>query len=418
MNHFGILCPATKGHLNPSCALGRELARRGHRVTVFAMGDAERVVRAAGLGFRAIGSELFPPGELGRCLGELGQLRGLAAVRYTIQLFARSAEMVLRDGPAAVRAEGVDALIVDQVSAGGGSVAEHLGLPFVNIGNALLINEEEHVPPITTGWRYDPSPLGRLRNRLGYAALERMTRPIFAQTERYRAAWGLPSLRDREAGFSTLAQVAQQPPGFDFPRRRCPPTLHYAGPFLDSSGREPVPFPFERLDGRPLIYASMGTLQNRVAATFRTIAAACAGLDAQLVLSLGGSAEPSALPDLPGDPVVVSYAPQLELLERVSLAITHAGLNTALESLSRGVPMVAIPVTNDQPAVAARLAWLGVAEVVPLARLNVRRLRAAIGRVLGDPSYRDRAERFRECLSKLNGAARAADIIEHAVGSG
>lgn len=35
MTHFGIICPAAIGHLNPMCALGRELQRRGHRVTLF-----------------------------------------------------------------------------------------------------------------------------------------------------------------------------------------------------------------------------------------------------------------------------------------------------------------------------------------------------------------------------------------------
>lgn len=62
----------------------------------------------------------------------------------------------------------------------------------------------------------------------------------------------------------------------------------------------------------------------------------------------------SSLPELPGNPIVVNYAPQLELLKIADLTITHAGVNTTLESLSNGVPLVAIPITNDQPGVAAR----------------------------------------------------------------
>jgi len=54
--------------------------------------------------------------------------------------------------------------------------------------------------------------------------------------------------------------------------------------------------------------------------------------------------------------IVVSYAPQIEVLRRSSLCITHAGLNTVLESLSNAVPMLALPITNDQPGVAARIA--------------------------------------------------------------
>jgi UDP:flavonoid glycosyltransferase YjiC (YdhE family) len=119
----------------------------------------------------------------------------------------------------------------------------------------------------------------------------------------------------------------------------------------------------------------MGTLQNRQQNVFYTIAEACAGLDAQLVISLGGSGSPDSLTGLPGSPLVVGYAPQLELLQKAALTITHAGLNTTLESLTNAVPMVAIPVANDQPGVAARIAWTGAGEVVPFARLSVPKLR-------------------------------------------
>jgi zeaxanthin glucosyltransferase len=158
----------------------------------------------------------------------------------------------------------------------------------------------------------------------------------------------------------------------------------------------------------------MGTLQNRLWEIFKTLAKACAGLDAQLVLSLGSRDQaPDAA--LVGAPVVVPFAPQIELLKRATLAITHAGLNTALESLRQGVPMVAIPITNDQLGVASRLEWLGVAEVVASSRLSVQRLGAAIERVLGEPAYREKAQRYQREIAHLNGLARAADIVDRAI---
>ena len=54
--------------------------------------------------------------------------------------------MVLRDAPAAIRSEGVDALIVDQTEFAGGSVAEHLGLPFVTAILTLPLNLRSGVP--------------------------------------------------------------------------------------------------------------------------------------------------------------------------------------------------------------------------------------------------------------------------------
>jgi hypothetical protein len=64
------------------------------------------------------------------------------------------------------------------------------------------------------------------------------------------------------ATISKLAVITQTPKEFDFPTRHLPTQFHYAGPFHDNEGREPVPFPWEKLTRKPLIYASMGTLVN------------------------------------------------------------------------------------------------------------------------------------------------------------
>jgi UDP:flavonoid glycosyltransferase YjiC (YdhE family) len=99
----------------------------------------------------------------------------------------------------------------------------------------------------------------------------------------------------------------------------------------------------------------MGTLQNGRENVFSSIAQAVGQWEGyQLVLSIGPALEPEQIASLPPNAIVVKQLPQIELLKRSALCITHAGLNIALESLAQGVPMVAIPVTNDQPGVAAR----------------------------------------------------------------
>jgi zeaxanthin glucosyltransferase len=211
---------------------------------------------------------------------------------------------------------------------------------------------------------------------------------------------------------SKLAQICQQPPEFEFPRQQLAPSFHFTGPYARPDSREPASFPFEKLTGQPLIYASMGTLQNQLSGVFKNIAQACVGLDAQLVIALGGGSDPKSLPDLPGDPLVVGYAPQLELLQKATLTITHAGMNTALESLSNGVPMVAIPIANDQPGVAARIAWTGTGEVVSLSKSGSSRLRAAVKRVLTEDSYKQNAVRLQAAIRRAGGVSRAADIVE------
>lgn len=176
-------------------------------------------------------------------------------------------------------------------------------------------------------------------------------------------------------------------------------------------------FPWQRLDHRPLVYASMGTLQNNQQHIFAAICAAVRELPLQMVLTQGG-AQASFQLDVPDNVILVNHAPQLKLLDRATVAITHAGLNTVLECLQRGVPMVCLPVTNDQPGVAVRVEWLGLGEMLPTGRVSAARLRSLIESVLGDDSYRNRARELQSEVRDLSGPQMAADIIERAFQTG
>jgi MGT family glycosyltransferase len=387
-------------------------------VVYFQVADLERPIRAAGLEFRQIGREDFPPGALRARDKEVCKLKGVAALRCGLRGIERKAQMLFRDAPAAIRDEGVDCLIVDQIEMAGGTVADHLGLPFVSVAAALPVNLDPSVPSATLPWSHRTGLWARLRNRLGNAAFEWLFSGVLRTINRQRRGWGLPPARGFNDTFSGLAQIAQLPATLELSGRRLPPGFHHTGPWTDAAGRLPVDFPWQRLDpDRPLVYVSMGTLLNGVLQTFRTIAQACAGLDLQLVISLGGGQDPALLADLPGDPIVVGYAPQLELIGRSTLTISHGGLNTALESLAQGVPMVVLPVTYDQPGVGARVEWAGVGRSIPVGRLTVDRLRGAVCSVLGDPAYRKRAGQIQSSIEAADGLNRAADRIEEAFGA-
>jgi MGT family glycosyltransferase len=387
-------------------------------VVYFQVTDLETPIRAAGLRFREIGEHDYPPGSLRARDEEVGQLEGLAALRCGLRGIVTKSQMLFRDAPAAIRDEGVNALIVDQIEPAGGTVAEHLGLPFVSAAAALPVNLDASVPSVTLPWSHRVGLLARLRNSVGNKTSELIFSRVVGTINRQRRAWGLRPVQRFNDLFSGLAQIAQLPAALELPGRRLPPGFHHTGPWTDAEARIPVDFPWERIDpSRPLVYASMGTLQNRVLRTFRMIAEACADLNVQLVISLGGGQNPALLDGLPGDPVVVGYAPQLDLVRQSALTISHGGLNTALESLACGVPMVVLPVTYDQPGVGARVEQAGVGRSVPVARLTLKRLRVAVRTVLRDPAYRARAERLRSSIKADDGLNRAADLIETAFGA-
>ncbi|MGL6140015.1 MAG: glycosyl transferase family 1, partial [Planktothrix sp.] len=264
MAHFGILCPASTGHLNTMIPLGCELLRRGHQVTVFGFLDAQAKTLAGGLEFHPFAEDEFPLGSIADILTEMGKLSGLAALRYNINQTTKTADAMLREAPTAIKKAGVDALLIDQVTLQGGTVADHLNLPFITICSALLLNRDPNTPPIFTTWPYNPTWTGRLRNQLAYPLLTLATKPIRELLAEYRGKWNLPLYASPHDYYSKLAQISQQPAEFEFPRTDLPPYFHFTGPYHNPASRKAVSFPFEQLNGKPLIYASMGTIQNRL----------------------------------------------------------------------------------------------------------------------------------------------------------
>ncbi|WP_337174021.1 nucleotide disphospho-sugar-binding domain-containing protein [Paludisphaera sp.] len=415
MARIGFVGIPVPGHFYPSSALARKLMSRGHEVVYFELPDFEQRVRGAGLDYRPIGRAAYPPGSLRELDERLGRLKGREALRFTIERMARTAVMILDEVPAAAREARIDALVIDQCQVAGSTLAERLGVPYVSTAAALPINLDPSVPPFQFAWRHGRGAASRLRNRLGNWLIGRVIRPVVTAVDQRRREWGMAPL-EWETALSRLAQVSQLPAALELPGRVVPPSFHHTGPWTDPEARAPVDFPWDRLNGRLLAYVSMGTLQNQVGTTFRTIAAACDGMGLQLAISLGGGGDPKALGDLPGDPIVVGFAPQLDLIRRSTLTISHGGLNTTLESLTCGVPTVVLPVTNDQPGVGVRVEAAGVGRSIPVSRATVPRVREAVRAVLDDPSYRGRAEAMRSHIAGADGLNRAADAILGAFG--
>jgi len=224
--------------------------------------------------------------------------------------------------------------------------------------------------------------------------------------------WDNPS-----ATISKLAWISQCPREFDFESSHWPTQFHHTGPFLDGTGREKLDFPWERLTGEPLSYASMGTILNGRLDVFRTIVAGVAKhKDLQLVLSIGDQLDPEQIGPVPKNAIVVKRAPQLELLKQTSVCISHAELNTVLESLAQGVPQVAVPVTFDQPGVAARVAHHQTGVVPSLEKLTADHLSTLLDQVLTNSIYRDSAGKLQKAVAETNGLSVAADLVETSLG--
>lgn len=405
-------CPAVPGHLHPTATLAKAVQNLGHYVVVTSVADAEPLIASYGISFEPLAPEAFPRGETARRLGDLSRLSGSEALQYTIQWLADTARAQIEDGPRVLDAIQPDALVCDQVQTGLNLIAWKQNLPYIHVSNALHLDYSGIAPLCTFPWPYEDSDAARARNIEGLKGFGKMLEPIAALRRDYIVANGLAENPDNPyAGLSRLAWITQCPRAFDFPGDHLPPQFHYAGPFHASSIRPDVSFPWDRLTGEPLIYASMGTLQNGSEKIFQAIVDAVEMPGHQLVLSVGGNLDPEKIVASSSSTIIVRHAPQLELLGRATLCITHAGLNTVLEALSVGVPMVAIPVANDQHGVAARIRYTGSGQVVALPELSADVLREAVKAVLSDNSYRESAQRLAAAISKADGLNHAARLI-------
>lgn len=287
MVHFAIVCPDATGHLNPMSVLGHELQRRGHRITVFARLDSQSRAIAEGFTFHAIGASEFPLGASAQILRRIGELGGLAGLRYNLKMVKLEVETRLRESPAAMQDAQIDALLVDQFSLGGGTIAERLDIPWIDICNGLPLNREIELPPAFTNGSYDTSRWPNIRNRIGYALADYLVKPARQIISNYRVQHNLPLHKHPNESYSKLAQLSQLPKELDFPRKALPSCFHYTGPFRELSAPTSIPFPFEKLTGKPLIYASLGSFLGFRGDIFLAIAEACIGLDVQLVIALG-----------------------------------------------------------------------------------------------------------------------------------
>ncbi len=412
---IGFISVPLTGHLNPMTALARQLQSRGHEIVFFGTPDTEPAVRAAGLKFVSYGEKELPKGT--GIYDPVAKLHGMEVMQYTsMHISPILTEVALAYLPQKMLEAGIEAVVIDTIYFYAELVPLSLDLPYVHIWNVLHIDFSGETPPCLFTLPYEDSEEARATYREAVGSFASFFTPLVSIATTYATRMGLDiDWTNPAATLSPLAVITQTPKVFDYPGMPTVPQFHFAGPFHDGSGRVPAPFPWEKLDDRPLIYASLGTLVNGLDFIYKAILESLARFPKfQAVLSIGKSVNPEDLGTIPSNVIVVKGAPQLELLKRASLCITHAGMNTTLECLAQGVPMVAIPISYDQPGAATRIAYHGVGEYVTVDDLTTERLTELIQKVQDHPSYREKAHSIQEAITKIRGLEFAADVIEDA----
>jgi MGT family glycosyltransferase len=406
------------GPTNNCIGIGDVLRRRGHRV-VFAA-EASWQGRLKALGFEEDLVHLSPPAAGEQDAGQfwkdfvaqtapefrkptIEQLETwikpvweelISGVRYSHdQLTA----IVQRTRP--------DVIVEDNVVAFPALMTA--GVPFVRIVscNPLEI-KDPGLPPVFSGY-----PAG---DRAGWEAFraeyDRVHRPLWEEFSAWVRAQGAPPLADLEFIHEGDCNLYIYPEVADYQRTRpLGPSWHR----LDSSVRETdqaftLPEPLDRGDGA-LIYFSLGSLGSADAGLMQRVIGVLAGTPHRYVVSKGPLHDSIELaPNMWG----AEFVPQVPVIARADLVITHGGNNTTTEALHFGKPMIVLPLFWDQYDNAQRVAELGLGARLDTYRFTADQLTGAIGALLGDSRLHERLAAAAAAIQRRDGLRRAADLIE------
>jgi MGT family glycosyltransferase len=383
------------GHINPSLPLITELTQRGHRIIYF-------VTEGYRTGVEAVGAVFRPYTIIDDDYFDVRGLSGSVPQHVAHALISTSAE-ILPDLLDIARAEQPDYILFDGMCPWGSLVAQILHLPSVA---SLALSPMVSIPP---GALLKLLPLFLpLIFKDFRTGLEATRRAKLLARHYNLAPFRIMGIMNNLGDLSLSYTSSEFQPYSD----TAAPSVRFVGWTLNESpGNEQ--FSFEQVQERRLIYVSLGTLNNNDIAFFKACIEAFAGSEHFVIMTTGKRISPSAFGTLPENIAIYGWVPQVEVLRRASLFISHGGLNSIHDSLYLGIPLLLVPQQAEQTLNAMRVVELGAGLMFKERQVNVQTIRHYAARLLNEPNFKVEANRIGDTFRAAGGAARAADEIEN-----
>jgi len=424
------------GHINGSFRLAQPLRARGHRVIYFGLAGGRPLAVGQGFEFVAFAEDIAPERASGAPIKPSWWERRAAVERQFNSLLCQCTDGTLDRQLLALQP---DLLVCDGLIWYVAVRALARGIPVANLCAHLCAAPNPYVSPVLYGRIPRNTWLGRLMVRgdwmwmraeilvgrqLASLMLGRYRSPerIHHEMSFFRRLVRRSGLRLREgrdywldvAGpHLNLPHMVMCPRALDFPQA---PDMgaRYVTSVIDVARPEDAAVMKELDRGKPLVYCSLGSdarFYPAAAHFFRAVAEASRlRPEWQWVLSVGPHSDPSAYAG-GKNLTVVKWAPQMALLQIASVMVTHGGLNSILECIHFGVPMVMAPATRDQPGNMARAVAEGIALGVRMKRLRAAQLATTIEQAMHSTEMRQRLAAKKRAIAAENGQA-AVELVE------
>jgi MGT family glycosyltransferase len=386
MSTISFLNIGMHGYINPTLPVVAALVRRGHTVTYHTSPAFSAQIEATGAKVH-----LYRSGDL--------PLPDPPIPLAMVEELARTALDLLPEVLADLRSIRPDLIVHGAACPWGAVAACELGVPAAATFTTFAFNNQV---PSPTGISRELLSAAAVRPRLGWGYL----RARWALRRQYetRSLPLIDLMNAREPLNLVFTSKAFQPgaDGFDTSYR-------FVGASVGSRLIGPE-FDAVRL-ADPVLYASLGTVFDGGPTLLRIFAMALAPLGGTVIVSTGHT-EPADLGPLPANVLARRSVPQLQVLDRAALFVTHGGMNSVNEAMRAGVPTLVVPQGADQPMVARRVVELGAGLELRTEDVTLERVQALAQRVLSDPRFREAAASQSAAQHQAGGPERAADELE------
>ena len=383
-----------QGHINPTLPVIGEMVRRGEQVVCINLEGT----RAA---YEATGAQFIPYPHLAQMDTMMDQASGGNLTDNALALI-KLAELIMPWVLDLLEREKPDYVIFDSLASWAKQATEKLGIRAVGSITTFAFKPDT-LPSVPIASMLSMIRSAALRMPAYWQVASRMRRKFGVK------GVGLMGALNNASTFNIVFTSALLQPNSE----KLQDAYRFVGPSIaarPASGD----FPFDAITRSPVVYISLGTINNDNMEFYRQCFEAFGTYDAQFILSAGKRTDIKALGAIPDNFIVRNFVPQLEVLQRSDLFITHGGMNSVHEGLYYNVPLVVIPQQFEQSIVAQQVvkhgAGVALADTPPFGQVSAADLRQAVDTVMRSRAqYHAAAVLLGESLRAAGGFQRAAE---------
>ncbi|MDR2364387.1 MAG: hypothetical protein LBD68_00820 [Zoogloeaceae bacterium] len=426
---FFMLCPE-RSAFNASFTLAQRLKDRGYEISYLGTPDFEAYVTAQGFGYHAFSlasdAHAAPLSESWPIFLRRWYARRRAFLHYekALQQIVERAQQIVRETKPVL-------MLVDPLVSWQSVLPYRCGVPMIGVNATMASTFDVHIPPAFSELLPAPESLSaRARNlrawgrilfrgwyqRFASEKIIPLTLGLMPRRSPVRAVKqrGARVLWSEYGPWIDLPELVLSVRQLDFPRSVEVRNRVYVGSCVHLP-RVDGQFDWTGFDAdMPLVYCSLGTYSRAYPYAKRLFEAVIEALKRkdglQGIVQIGdvGIDVPGNLPERIR---VVERVPQLEILQRARVFVTHGGASSIRESLYFGVPTVVLPGWLDQFGNAARVVYHGLGLRADMATITAGRMSALLDDSMDERFLRANArmqQHFREQASCQAGV----DFIE------